>query len=209
VRYEQGDAEGLRAALGEAILSSAVATYPRVGARILGLKAWLAALDGDDASALAFEEQSLALFRRLRDQQGLASGCLEAARRALDRSDWPKAGRFLTETLSIGRATGDQLALAHGLEEVAHLAASIEPEQVTRLLRAAEMVRSTHGLGRTPLDQAQFERWPAAARQELPEAALTRAQEDGESEPLAQAIALAMHIAEAAATHAAGSDAPS
>jgi ATP/maltotriose-dependent transcriptional regulator MalT len=197
VRYEQGDREGVRTALTEAALGSAVATYPRVGARILGLKAWLAALEDDDASALAFEAQSLALFRRLGDQQGLASGYLEAARRALDRGDRPTAGRYLAETLKIGRDTGDQLALAQGLEGAARLAAGIEPERAAWLLRAAGMVRKTHGLGRTPLDHTQFERWPAGARHAVPEAAGVTTWEDRHSELLARAIPLALDVADA------------
>jgi predicted ATPase/transcriptional regulator with XRE-family HTH domain len=207
VRYEQGDPDAVRTALTEAVLCSAVDTYPRVGARILGLKAWLAAADGDAASALAFEAQSLALFGRLGDQQGLASGCLEAAWRALDRGDLPKAGRCLAETLTIGRATGDQRAIAQGLEATAHLTSSVEPDRAAWLLEAAGLVRTMHGLGRTPLDQAQFERWAAGNLHQSREAARATAWEDRPSELLRHAIALALDVAAAAATYASASNA--
>jgi predicted ATPase/DNA-binding XRE family transcriptional regulator len=200
LRYELGDAGGVRAALAEAAQLSAVETYPRLRARILRLEAWLAALDGEYQSALALEEQSLALLHRLGDQQGLASGNLEAARRALDRGEWQRAASHFSATLTIGCDTGDKLALAQGLEGVAQLVAIVQPEEATRLFSAAEMVRKTFGLARTPLDKAWLESWLARADRQLADAVFTTAGEALQHETLQHAIARALDLAEARAS---------
>jgi predicted ATPase/transcriptional regulator with XRE-family HTH domain len=194
-RYELGDVAAVRLALGEAVQVHAADASPRVRARLLRLQAWLAAQDGDHAAALAFEEQGLALLQRLSDQQGLAFGNLEAARRALDRGDRPRAAQHLSATLTIARDTGDRLALADGLEGVAQLMASTRQDQSAYLLGTATVARQTSGLSRTPVHQTWLDSWLTEARDRLPEAAYQLAWENGQRAPLEHVTDLALGLA--------------
>jgi non-specific serine/threonine protein kinase len=193
--YELGDAGAVRAAVTGTTLQARAATgIPRVWARVLRLKAWLASLDGDHVSAAALEEESLALFQTLGDQQGLAFGHLESARRALGRSDRRRAARHLLATLTIGRDTGDQLAVTQGLEGLGELLTTIDPNQAMLLLGAAEGVRERYGLARTPLDAARL----ASIGNQLPASADSPARESSERGSLSETIESALASVDAA-----------
>jgi non-specific serine/threonine protein kinase len=203
VWYELGDADAVRTAIADVVQGSSAATIPRVSARMLRLKAWLATIDGDHTLAAACEEQSLALFQQLGDQQGLAFGNLEAARRALARGDRTRSASHLSATLTIGRDTGDQLAVLQGLEGVCRWLSSIDPIRATHLLGTADVVRKTRGLARTSLDEAQLESWLVDARRYLSADAYATARETGERDSLAHAIEMAndaIHATEATPT---------
>jgi hypothetical protein len=194
-RYELGDVGAVRVAVNEAVRTSSADASPRVQARMLRLRAWLAAQDGDHAGALAFEQQSLALLQRLGDQQGLAFGNLEAARRALHRGDRPAGARHLSVTLTIGRDTGDRLALAEGLEGVAQLVAGARPDQSAYLLGTAAAARQAYGLSRTPLNQTWLESWLPSARAGVSDTAYELAWVSGQRATLEDVISLALEPA--------------
>jgi non-specific serine/threonine protein kinase len=195
-RYELDDADAVRAAVSGAVKRNAADTYPRVRGRIFRLQAWLAARDGDYALALAFEEQALALLGWLGDQQGLAFGNLEAARRALDLGDRPRAAGHLAAAVAIGRATGDQQALAQGLEGVAQLVATSQPGRAAYLVGAATEARQTYGLSRPPVDQTWLESWFPDVRRSLSDAASELAWENGRRASLERVIDLAKELAD-------------
>jgi non-specific serine/threonine protein kinase len=194
--YELGDSDAVRLAIAHEVEASTAAKIPRVWARVLRLKAWLATLDGDNTSAKGFEEESLALLHQLGDQQGLAFGHLEAARRALDRGESGRAATHLSATLTSGRDTGDQLAVTQGLEGVGQLLTTVAPSRAVHLLAVADSTRKTYGLARTPPDEARLETWLASIRRQLSTDAYSRAREAGKRDSLARAIEMALDSVE-------------
>jgi hypothetical protein len=108
-----------------------------VRAGVLGLEAWLVALDGDQQLALARENQSLDLARAIGDQQILSFVVVRAVWNALGRDDRPAAARHIATALSIARETGDQFVLVNGLEGVAERVASADPRPSARLMGAS------------------------------------------------------------------------
>jgi tetratricopeptide (TPR) repeat protein len=71
VRYELDDAEGLRTALAAAGQLPETEADPRLHAFAFTLESWLATLDGDNRSGLAFLEQGLAVADAVGDRETL------------------------------------------------------------------------------------------------------------------------------------------
>jgi DNA-binding CsgD family transcriptional regulator len=197
-RYELGDHEGVRRALGAAVELGAADADPRARAGVLALEGWLAALAGDHRSAHAFEERSLALARAIGDQQSLAFVVLRAAWNALGRDDRLAAAEHLATALTIARETGDQFVLAKGLEGVADLVATPEPRRAARLLGAAATLRRSLGLALTPLERARLERRLTRVHRQAGEDAFGAARRTGHRAAPEGAIAAALALAEAA-----------
>jgi predicted ATPase/DNA-binding XRE family transcriptional regulator len=202
VRYELGDVGGARLAVAETRHLGAADNDPRVRARLLALKGWLAALDGDARAALTLEQEGLALAHAIGDQYGLKFGHLLAARNALDRGKRQDAAKHLVTVLTIARDTSDHLVLARGLEGVAQLLAEAAPRQAVRFVGAAAALRERYGLKLTCQDRARLESWAAGARLRLGEAAHAVVWAGGQRDSLEHTITLALDMADATGTDA-------
>jgi non-specific serine/threonine protein kinase len=195
-RFEIGDPDGVRRALGEIEELGAADADPRVRAGVLALEAWLAALAGNQRLALACEDQSLDLARSIGDQQSLAFVVVRAVWNALGRDDRPAAARHLATALSIARETGDQFVLVKGLEGVAELVATADPRPAARLMGAAATLRRSAGLAPTPLECSRLERWRAGVTRRLGEEGFVAAWHDGEQDSSKVALTTAFALAE-------------
>ena len=194
VQYESGDIDGTRTALAAAVERGAADVDPRVQARLIALRGWLARQANDHVLALELEEQSLALAQAIGDQQGLVMGNLVAARSAIDLHDRPAATRRLAAALRVARDTGEQQALARGLEGVAQVVDNLEHQHTVRLVGAATALRQTHGLGRTPLESSQLEPLLADAQAHLGEQRYATAWAQGLHGALDDSVALALAL---------------
>jgi tetratricopeptide (TPR) repeat protein len=144
---------------------------------------------GDYASARSLYEQSL----EVRGKGGPgATTLINLGLVAFAEKEYEKAGRRFEESLELCRATGYRLGIALCLAGLAGVhAMGGERERAARLLGAAEADLTKTGDVIQPGDQADYERFVAAARAGLDEASFKRAWAEGARLSLEQAIELA------------------
>jgi tetratricopeptide (TPR) repeat protein len=101
-------------------------------AKALSWAGFLAVFQGDYAEACRLGEESLALYRELGDQAGMAGtlGCLGIA--AKDRGDADEAWRLFQESLALWREVGDRQGIASTLGYFGILAANLGEHTAAR-----------------------------------------------------------------------------
>jgi predicted ATPase len=153
----------------------------------------LASDQGEYEAARALYEESLAIRRELGNQQGIAGSLNNLGNVAYSQGEYEAARALNEESLAICRELGDQRGIAYGLEGVAAAAgAQGQPERAALIFGAAEALREVLGAPLTPSDRAEYDRYVAAARAALDEAAFAAAWAEGRALPLDQAIAIAL-----------------
>jgi non-specific serine/threonine protein kinase len=192
VLLAQGGTENLDRAqvLNEESLSLArERRYDELIANLLTNLGELARMRGDYASARSLYEQSL----EVRGKGGPgATTLINLGLVAFAEKEYEKAGRRFEESLELCRATGYRLGIALCLAGLAGVhAMGGERERAARLLGAAEADLTKTGDVIQPGDQADYERFVAAARAGLDEASFKRAWAEGARLSLEQAIELA------------------
>ena len=106
----------------EALLRIAKDGFVKERGRICTFLGALATSQGDYEAADAFLKQSLALYRELDDQWGIAASLNALAVATRDRGDFDEAERFFEESLSHWRRLPDRLSMARCLHNLANVA---------------------------------------------------------------------------------------
>lgn len=122
---------------------------------------------GDSVQALAPAEESLALYRRLGDIQGIVISLTALGMTALAAGEPERAKAFFEENLNLLRTMGDKIGIAYCLLGLAGVAGERgRPERAARLWGAAEALREDIGMQLSPLDRSQhrYEERLASAR---------------------------------------------
>jgi predicted ATPase/DNA-binding CsgD family transcriptional regulator len=142
----------------------------------------------DDATASLDEATALARAGAMTWVLGRAD--LVRAKLRSRHGDLQEAESFVHEALKLGREAGDQLGLVDGLELLARLAAEQDsPKEATRLLAAAESLRSELGYARFSVEQEPYDAAVARAREALGPDDFAAAWTEGTKLSLQQAIA--------------------
>jgi predicted ATPase/class 3 adenylate cyclase len=92
----------------------------------------LASMQGDDAAAVAFDERSLAIQRRLGDPTGISYAVNNLANVAVRQGDFARARSLYTECVALARSTGDERGQGFALINLAGVAAHLGDEAGAR-----------------------------------------------------------------------------
>jgi tetratricopeptide (TPR) repeat protein len=108
----------------EAALASGDSLPTAVRAKALAAHGLLAREVGDNARAQMYLEQSLALFRDLRDRRGIASVLADLAHVVIDarQGDLTQVAALLAESLTLAQGAGDSAGVAWARVWLGHLA---------------------------------------------------------------------------------------
>ena len=147
----------------------------------------VAARQGDLAAAVPALEEALTIWRQRGDAWGIALALTNLADLALRRGDMVVAARHYRDGLAGNWEVGDKAGIGFCLESLAWLAAREKPEQATRLLAAAEVVREAVG---GPLGEMQgpHEQAIATARGALGDERFAAAWSAGYAMPLEEIV---------------------
>jgi tetratricopeptide (TPR) repeat protein len=162
-------------------------------ARLLNSRG-LAAYDlGDYGRATLLLEEALALERSHESWHGVALALNNLALVAQEERDYGRAMSLQAEALGLWQDLGNEDGIADCFENFAMFtAAQHELARSTRLFGAAAALRERiHSRGR-PSDLAYLDRFISANRAALGEAAFLAAWAEGETMPIAEAVAHAL-----------------
>lgn len=194
----QGDYER-----GEAFLRESVTL-----SRELGNK-WLAAMAlarlgevlrarADYERARLLQAESLALIREVGDRAATTYSLRNSAILALCQGDHERARAFLREGVTLCRGVPERWAIDWYLDGLAGVACAEKRYlHAARLLGAEEALHDTLGLRRTPMDQADHERFLASARAGCGDTAFDTARAEGRAMTSEQVIEDALDPTEA------------
>jgi tetratricopeptide (TPR) repeat protein len=161
----------------------------------LGNLAGLAALQGDLERTEVMLEEVLRLGRELKDKQFVAQPLGDLGYIALERGELERAGALLRESLLMSQEMGEARGIISGLDELARLAAAGGArERAARLWGAVEGLIEATGLSLPTLrdPEEHSERYRAACRAELGEAAWEVAYGEGRAMTLEEAVSYAL-----------------
>jgi predicted ATPase/DNA-binding CsgD family transcriptional regulator len=196
---DQGDVDGGRALLEEALILSPSDRKPRD--EVLFTLGLIVDVQGDGELAAALMEEGFALAQSWRDPRTLTSVAPFMADIARRRGDVVQAAALLCEALAVHADLETQPFLARCLEGTATLAATMgQFERAARLLGAAQAIREQTG---RPLDnplRPAYDHLVATVRAALGDVPWAAAWEAGRSLPLAVAAAEANDFLTAIAT---------
>jgi predicted ATPase/class 3 adenylate cyclase len=116
------------------VLGTAAELPPALRAKVLGAAGELASRHGDYASAKAFSEASLALWRELGDRVGIAYALNNLGVVAGETGDSARARALGEESLALLRALGDRRGLAVALSNLGDVARDQEDYATARSL---------------------------------------------------------------------------
>jgi tetratricopeptide (TPR) repeat protein len=203
--FASGDAEDTRSVDGQSLDLFRSIDDPWGSAFVLNSLGRLAAVEGRYAAARSLYGESMALFRQVGDQWGRATELMGQGFAALHQGDFEGAKALFGERLALWREIGNQTGTLLALIGFAALAiAQRQPTSLPErgefrasnarrgavLLAVAEALTEARGFRLFPWDQAEFDRWRAAAQAQLG-SAFAAAWAEGRAMTLDQAVALA------------------
>jgi non-specific serine/threonine protein kinase len=150
---------------------------------------------GDHERASALHEEALALFREIRDVQGMGHCLNNLALGAVVEGDYDGASLLIRENLRIARELDYKLGIQYSLLGLGLVAAAREqPARAARLWGAVEAVEETFGITITPLARSHtdYEGHLAASRSQLGEEAFAAAWSEGRAMALEEAVEYAL-----------------
>ncbi len=151
----------------------------------------------DEMRAKTFFEESLIYWREAEEKRGIAHLLNHLGHTALQRGDFEQATIHFMESLALQREMAHSPGLAECLEALASLAgARRQSKRAARLFGAAAALRNTKPRG-DPAHDAEYNRNIATARAQLDDVTWEIAWAEGQALPLEQAIAEALHVADA------------
>lgn len=139
-------------------------------ARLLARAAELAYRQSEYPATTSFAKESLAIYRKIGEQQGIASMLIKLGNAATERGSYASASRFLKEALIIWREQGDKHGTARALISLGWVAlrsgdtqlANAQLEEALALSRELGDARSMgfelSGLGEVALRQRDYAR---------------------------------------------------
>jgi non-specific serine/threonine protein kinase len=164
-------------------------------ARTLNYLGELARVEGDYAAARSFYEESLLIRHELGDQRGMAVSLHNIGFVTHHQGDYRQAVTFFVESLSLFQKLGSWRGVVDCLLGLAGAAVSAgQPERAARLFGATEAVREAIYVGSVLSypDRVEYDRYVAAVRAQLDEAAFAAAWAEGRELTLEQAIEYAL-----------------
>jgi tetratricopeptide (TPR) repeat protein len=147
----------------------------------------------DHPRAMRLYEESLALYEEVGDayHRACAHLCLGAV--ALRQGDSTRSRARLEEALAYFTSVADRQGTAWCLEALAWAwSARGQLECAARIFGSAEMLRETIGRPMSPGERAEHDRWVAATRAGLGDAAFRSAWQEGKEMPSGEAVASAV-----------------
>lgn len=169
----------------------------------LAFEGLVALARGDTVRSAELNGESLAVFREIRDTQGIINGLGNLGCTALVRGDYEEAGRLVRESLRLCWEAGVVVFAQLNLVWLASVAAGLgRPVRAARLWGAEEGIQEAYGLQITPLARSitNAEGRMAAARSQVEEETWSRAWVEGKAMPLERAIEYALSDEEASDT---------
>jgi non-specific serine/threonine protein kinase len=154
----------------------------------------LARLGGDyERAGMAYEE-SLAISRQIgaKLRGSLTHDMLAFV--AQHQGDYDRAEAIFLEGLALAQELGSKHQSAYSLALLAGpVGAKGQPKRAARLLGASEAIFEAWGVGPVAADKPELDRYLAAARAQLDEAAFKAAWAEGRAMSLEEAVAYALH----------------
>ena len=205
--FASGDAKGTRPIYEESLALFRSIDDPWGSAFALNSLGRVAAAEGRYAEARSLHGESTALFRQVGDKWGRGTELMGQGFAALHQGDFADANVLFHERMALWREIGNQTGMLLALIGFAALAlAQGQPwpspkrdglrfanaRRGTVLLAAAEGLAKARGFRLFPWDQAEFDRWRAAARAQLDDAAFVAIWAEGRAMTLEQAIEYAI-----------------
>jgi predicted ATPase/DNA-binding SARP family transcriptional activator len=182
-----------RALYGESLQLARAIRDTWMEATVLNNLGLVALYEHDYAAAQAVYEASLVLRRQGGDPWAIAESLTGLGRVLVQQDDARRATILLQESVALLRDVGDNRALADSLEALAAATGlQGQPERAARLWAAAETLRGASGAPLDQFDRTRNERWLAAVRAGVDEAAWRAAWQEGRTMPLEEAIAEAL-----------------
>jgi non-specific serine/threonine protein kinase len=153
----------------------------------------LARLDGDyDRAGKAYEE-CLVMCRKHGDRQREAFALANSGFVAQHQGDYEQAESRIKKALGLSRDLRTNYGPAAALASLSGpVVARGDPERAARLLGASDALLRTMGLGLQPQDQREVDRFEAAVRGQLDQAAFEAAWAEGRAMSLEEAVAYAL-----------------
>ena len=145
--------------------------------------------------AVTLHEESLALFRKTGDAQGMGRCLRNLAGLAAIQSDYERASALLRENLRVAREPSYTLLIQFSFFGLGVVAASLgKPTRAARLWGAAQALNEALGTKITPFVRSlsDYEARVAVARSQLGEEAFAAAWEEGRTMGFEQAIGYAL-----------------
>jgi predicted ATPase/DNA-binding SARP family transcriptional activator/DNA-binding CsgD family transcriptional regulator len=164
-------------------------------ARLLVLEGVIAASRGDLEHSVMMHEESLELFREIRDALGITTCLIHLGFIALLKTDYEEAASLLREALRQTWKTDYKPLVQTSLYGLGCVAACLEELlRAVRLWGAVEGMQEAYGVHLTPitLSITDYEGLLAAARSQLGEEAWSGRWEEGKAMPLQRAIEYAL-----------------
>jgi DNA-binding CsgD family transcriptional regulator len=213
---QQGDEEGIASALTDLGLTAVIGQRddipvrsvieelgelkPRLKNRttlayLLILEGTIAASQGALKHSMALHEQSLELFREIRDTRGILNCLIHLGILALVRGDYEGAVPLLQETLSLAWESDYKVAFQFSFFALACVAASRQQSvRAARLWGAVEGLEEAYDVHLTPmaLSFTDYEGRLSTARSQVDEEAWSEAWAQGKAMPLERAVEYAL-----------------
>ena len=167
----------------------------RTVAWMLVLEGMIVGSQGDLERCRTLHEESLEIFRELRDTGAMINTLAQLGATVLAGGDYERAVPVLRETLRLGWETDYAVPIQSSLFLLACVAASQEqPVRAARLWGAVEGMEETYGVHVSPMALSSFnyEGHLAAARSHLDEEAWSAAWTQGKAMPLERAVEYAL-----------------
>jgi DNA-binding CsgD family transcriptional regulator len=180
------------------LLEEALAVCREVGdleyiADSLGILGIMYVNQEDYAAARPVLEEALRIMRTLEDRRGIARCLSVLGDIALEQREHRAARSRCEEALMMFRDLGDKWWIAWSLDGLAKVAAAQKQHtRAVRLFGSAKALRDSAGVSGPEHQQALCERYLAAARDELDEAAFAAAWDEGRKMTLEQSIEYAL-----------------
>jgi predicted ATPase/DNA-binding CsgD family transcriptional regulator/transcriptional regulator with XRE-family HTH domain len=149
---------------------------------------------GELAQADACYSESIGIFRTLSHSRDIAQVLLERGRLAHTQRQYQEALAFYHECLDLFTSLSDLQRIPECLEGIAGLIAEREPIHAAHLLGAAAAIRESVRVLLPPVHRPAYERYVAAARAALGEAAFATEWNAGRALAVEQAVAEALQV---------------
>ena len=143
--------------------------------------------------AISLGEESLALYRGLRDRNGLAFVLQNLGRVMYLQGDYARARSTFEESVRLWSDIGSRTQALRSLEGLAGvIGAQGWPDCAVRLLVATETLNASIGRALSPAEQAVFVHLLSSARAQLNETELATAYAEGRAMSFEQAVTYAL-----------------
>jgi predicted ATPase/Tfp pilus assembly protein PilF len=149
---------------------------------------------GDYDRAMACYAEAMPIYQKLGARASAAIACANRGVVALKLGDFAQAFDLLVQAIVTLQKFGDKTYPILYMEPIAFIAKEQNlADHAARLLSASESLRKAIGLGRTPVDQAEYDTCLASVRSQLGEAAFATAWAEGGKMTFEQALAYAVN----------------